>query len=114
MIFVIVGNVMFGWEEPYIGHELVSMIGVALISFTILIVIECDAFKQLISSIIRWFTLDVPEKHDEFDSDVADEKMRIDAMSETDLKSEALVMQDVSKFYSQFMAVNRISLAVRR
>lgn len=48
------------------------------------------------------------------DDDVAAEKDRINNMSPQELQSETMVMQNVSKFYGKFCAVNKISVAIKR
>lgn len=48
------------------------------------------------------------------DDDVLAEKERINSMGEHELQAETLVMQNVSKFYGSFCAVNKFSVAIKR
>lgn len=48
------------------------------------------------------------------DNDVYAERERINKKSLSELKSETLVMQTVSKFYGKLCAVNKFSGAIKR
>lgn len=48
------------------------------------------------------------------DDDVLAERDRIKNMTPQELKSETMVMQDVSKFYGKFCAVNKMSVSIKR
>lgn len=107
-------NLIFGWEKPSIGQDLTYMIVTTVFFFCLMIIIERGALKRLISLIMKVIPRTLPERTEEMDNDVADEKARIDSMSEFDLKSQALTLQDVSKFYQRFLAVNQISFVVKK
>lgn len=47
------------------------------------------------------------------DDDVSDLTSRINAMSVDELKSQSLVLQNVSKYYGSFLAVNQVSLEIK-
>lgn len=50
---------------------------------------------------------------DEIDSDVLEEKKRVDELvSSTEFASSNLILHDLTRFYSTFLAVNRLSLAI--
>lgn len=91
------------------------MIGTGVGAFLVLVFIESGLFK-----FIRTFILNaIPRKYpyqnpNTIDSDVIAEKERIDNLSEQEMKSETIVMQNVSKFYGRFCAVNKISVAAKR
>lgn len=44
--------------------------------------------------------------------DVAEERKKIDNFNETTMNQYALVMKDVTKYYEEFVAVNRLCLSV--
>lgn len=92
------------------------MICTGIVAFFILISIERGALKRIISFVMKYIprTLTDPNMGEVGDDDVAAEKLRVDSMTENELKSETLTMQDVSKFYGRFLAVNQISFGVKR
>lgn len=48
------------------------------------------------------------------DDDVKAEKQKVDAMTPNDLEVNNLVLKNLSKVYRQFLAVNQLSLAIKR
>ena len=48
------------------------------------------------------------------DCDVINEKNKVDAMTPRDLKANNLVLQNLTKFYGNFLAVKGISVAVKK
>lgn len=47
------------------------------------------------------------------DNDVLAEKIRIEQMSDVELKTQAMVLKNVTKHYGQFTAVKDVSFAIR-
>lgn len=91
------------------------MIGTGIVAFIILLVIEYGGIKLIKSCIFSFLPRTYPTQNEEsIDSDVRAEKERIDRLSLNDLKSETMIMQNVSKFYGKFCAVNQISLSIKR
>lgn len=103
---------IFSWE--IIGMDLTYMICTGIISFIILVIIECGGMQTVKSWTMKAISRTLPPRTEEIDDDVRTEKLRIDSMSENELKSLVLVTQNVSKFYGEFLAVNQISFAVKR
>lgn len=82
-------------------------------AYILLIISERGAFrmvKQLISRKIRRIYPEIGSKT--VDYDVFVEKERVNQI--TELEAEAVVMQNVSKFYGKFCAVNQISVAIKK
>lgn len=48
------------------------------------------------------------------DDDVQAEKEQINNMTDDELRSQAIVMKNVSKFYGKFCAIKQISLSIKR
>ncbi|XP_031638222.1 ATP-binding cassette sub-family A member 3-like [Contarinia nasturtii] len=108
------GNI-YDWDEPGIGRSLTYMTLIAVIFITILWIIE----YRIIPIIFHHFaglTQNVPPLlvTNTIDSNVINEKIKVNAMTSTDLKSNNLVLRNLSKYYGQFKAVNGISVAVKR
>lgn len=91
------------------------MLCTGVITYLVLIIIEygvLKTIKQLIfQHIKRTYPSNAPEVDDE---DVQAEKDSINKMTPEDLKSETLAMQNVSKFYGRFCAVNKFSISIKR
>lgn len=51
---------------------------------------------------------------EQVDDDVHAIKQRINAMTTNELRESNLVMQNVSKFYGSFLAVNQVSLKINQ
>lgn len=49
-----------------------------------------------------------------FDSDVIEEKNKVNAMTSNDLQANSLVLRNLKKVYGEFLAVNGICLSVDR
>lgn len=84
-------------------------------AYILLIISDRGAFrmvKQLISRKIRRIYPEIGSKT--VDYDVFVEKERVNQMTEEELEAEAVVMQNVSKFYGKFCAVNQISVAIKK
>lgn len=87
-----------------------------IVAYIVLICIEAGALKMAKQLIFKLIKRTYPEDdaNDVIDDDVLAEKERINRMEEHELKSETLVMQNVSKFYGSFCAVNKLSVAIKR
>lgn len=53
-----------------------------------------------------------PKLNDAIDSDVLDEKYRVQAMSKIEIESHSLVLKNMVKMYGPFLAVNELSVGV--
>lgn len=88
----------------------------SIAAFFVLIAIEAGAIKMIKQLIFRYIPRAYPnvDANEVIDDDVLTEKERINRMEEQELKSETLVMQNVSKFYGKFCAVNKFSVSIKR
>lgn len=107
--------------------NMASMIIVGIMTYLLLLFIESGAFKRLMlitfKRVLGLFkrissSNDMPldgdiTRDDDDDKDVLAERDRINDMTENELRSETLVMKNVSKFYGNLCAVDKISLAIR-
>lgn len=106
---------VFSWNDTGIGKNLALMLGTGIVTFILLILLEVGGIKLIKSFIFGFIRRKNPYVEPQtVDSDVQAEKERIDKMSVSELQSETMVMQNVSKFYGNFCAVNQISLASKR
>lgn len=48
------------------------------------------------------------------DSDVINEKIKVNSMTPLDIQANNLVLQNLTKFYGDFLAVKGISVAIKR
>lgn len=88
---------------------------VGVVSFIILIIIEYRLLHKTIYCILSYFQRELPLKAEGVDdNDVYKEKIRIDAMQLEDIQTHNLVMQKLSKFYGSFLAVNQLSIGIKK
>lgn len=106
----------FAWKYPGVGRHLTYFAVMAALYFTILLVIEYRVFSGILYKIRALFHGKLPDVTEEgyLDADVLHEKQRIDAMPLDEIKSYNLVLQQVSKFYGRFLAVNQISIGIQQ
>lgn len=91
------------------------MIVAGIIAYAVLLAIEYGAIKWLVSFAMR--SLQKTGSNDNpstIDSDVLAEKERVNKMTNSELRSQAVVMKNVSKFYGKFCAVDNISISIKR
>ncbi|XP_075155305.1 ATP binding cassette subfamily A member 3 isoform X2 [Haematobia irritans] len=104
----------FDWKEPGILPETVYLIATAVVFFTVLICREYGILNELI---YKWkqrnFKPNPPAEDAYHDDDVENEKERILNMTPSELTVQNLVLDRVTKYYDNFLAVNQISLCVK-
>lgn len=97
--------------------NLVVMVWTGLTAYIILIIIELGVFRTMklfLSKYITWPHRNNDVDTEPFDDDVLAEKLRVDQLSESELQSQALVIQNVSKYFNGFHAVKNVSVAIKR
>lgn len=112
--FRLAGNI-FSWDRG-VGKNLALMSGTGILTYLILILVEAGAIKMVKQLVFKHIKRTYPggDANETIDDDVLAEKERINRMGLHELKSETLAMQNVSKFYGSFCAVNKFSVAVKR
>lgn len=109
-------NDYFKWNNFGIGRNLVFMTCTGIAFFIILLVTEYSLVSSSIYTIRRYFTSAF--KRDELDEpidyDVVEEKNRVKAMTETDIRNHNLVLMGMTKLYGKFLAVHDMSVAVEQ
>lgn len=109
------GYPYFDWEEPGIGRDITYMILEGTLTFSVLLLLEYRLIAVVIYKIKRLPSADVKPIEDSIiDSDVLEEIYRVKAMPKTEIESTSLVVQDMTKIYGKFLAVNQLSIAVDR
>lgn len=122
-------NRVFAWDEKSVLKDLLYMTATCLIATAFLLIIEHGIIRRALSNLRRRepptqpqpigqlidgnvIAMDVVNNNLE-DDDVSDLTSRINAMSVDELKSQSLVLQNVSKYYGSFLAVNQVSLEIK-
>ncbi|KMZ10903.1 phospholipid-transporting ATPase ABCA3 isoform X1 [Drosophila simulans] len=104
----------FAWEEPGVLPETVYMTVTGVVFFLIIIVLEFRLINELMFKIRQMLSKPPPPPTEgQLDDDVANERERILQMSSNELAAKNLVLDRVTKYYGQFLAVNQVSLCVQ-
>lgn len=86
--------------------------------FLLLVVIEMGLLTRYVAIVLNYLPWNIPKKQETvdetIDDDVQAEKALISVMPLGQLKQETVVLQNVSKFYGRFIAVNDVSFLVKR
>lgn len=87
-----------------------------LVAYGILVLVEAGAIRMIKQQIFKFMKRTYPtvDANEIVDDDVLAEKERINGMGLHELQTETLAMQNVSKFYGSFCAVNKFSVAIKR
>ncbi|XP_045535586.1 phospholipid-transporting ATPase ABCA3-like [Papilio machaon] len=99
------------WSEPGIGRYLFMMALVGIIAFIILLLKEYEIINKVFykESPHRPPAVDPKE-----DTDVAEERALVQKLTRPEISQHSLVCRDLTKFYKDFLAVNRLSFAVHK
>ncbi|XP_032594289.1 phospholipid-transporting ATPase ABCA3 isoform X2 [Drosophila grimshawi] len=101
----------FAWEAPGVLPEVVYMIVTAIVFFLIIILSEYGVVGELMYLIHRR-AVKPPPPVEALDDDVESERERILQMDSATLSTKNLVLDRVTKYYGDFVAVNQVSLCV--
>lgn len=95
-------------------RNLVYMAIVAIVAFTILLIKEYKLFESIIYMARQLYKGPAPPQYenDSIDSDVLAEKQRIQIMPMEEIKESNLIINQMSKYYSSFLAVNQLSVGI--
>ncbi|CAH4032669.1 unnamed protein product [Pieris brassicae] len=104
-------NTFLKWEEPGIGRYLFMMTLVGVIAFSVLLIKEYEVINKIFYSETPYRPL--PIRSDE-DSDVAAERHTVQQLTKPELAQHSLICKDLTKYYKEFLAVNRLTFAVRK
>lgn len=106
-------NDYFDFDNFGIGRHLLYMFVIGTVVFAILLLNEYGIFASLYYSVRSRFSKFIVETSNEaLDSNVLDEKNRVQNMSTMEVQSNNLVVRNMSKAYGKFLAVNSMSIAV--
>lgn len=104
----------FNWDDG-VGRNIAYMITTGIALFGVLLLWEFRVFESIFYKGKNIVSSKIPVSEDGYlDSDVQEEKNRINAMGSDEIRSRNLVMQNMSKFYGSFLAVNQLSVAVEQ
>lgn len=93
------------------------MVATSIGATLLLLLIEQGLLRRLIAylvSLVRSRTVFDPLQDEQLDDDVREVKERINAMDVGQLREQSVVLQNVSKFYGSFLAVNQVSLDIKQ
>ncbi|XP_072932013.1 phospholipid-transporting ATPase ABCA3-like [Epargyreus clarus] len=103
-------NPYIDWSEPGIGRYLFMMMLVGTLGFTVLLLKEYKVLNKVFYLGSRHRP---PASLEEEDNDVAAERRYVEAMPKHELIQHSLVCKNLTKYYGNLLAVNRLSFAVR-
>lgn len=103
----------YGFGGYGIGTNLLYLIISGVLFFITLFLVEFGILGKVFRSI---FCRRQPPllSNESIDNDVNEEKKIVNAMQSNDLQANNLVLRDLSKFYGSFLAVNQLSVRVKR
>ncbi|XP_062542040.1 phospholipid-transporting ATPase ABCA3-like [Armigeres subalbatus] len=106
------GQEIFTFDADGINRNLLFFVGIGVVSFGLIMFIEFRVFKRIFDRKVAIAETETDEDS-RLDSDVLEEKKRIGAMSQSEIESYNLVLKDLSKYYKNFRAVNKLSVGIR-
>ncbi|KAL7744177.1 hypothetical protein ACLKA6_009151 [Drosophila palustris] len=101
----------FGFKYPGVLFELTYMVITGVVCFIVLIIGEMGLINELIY-LLRKRTIKAPPPPANVDDDVERERQRILNMNPDEVAAKNLVLNRVTKYYDNFLAVNQVSLCV--
>jgi ATP-binding cassette, subfamily A (ABC1), member 3 len=111
-----------GWDQPGIGRALTMLAVQAVVYWALIIMVEYNVFRNMKyffnEQIAKCFKSSVNDNDgnvEKLDEDVLAERRRIETTSLVDLeKTDSLIIENLTKYYGTFCAVDHISYSVRR
>ncbi|EAT39839.1 AAEL008386-PA, partial [Aedes aegypti] len=104
---------IFTWNTKGVNRQLAYMIAVGFIAFVALIAVELRVFQRIWNRRYHKDRKILPNAEiTEMDNDVYNEKQRVSRMSKREILDTNLVVQDLTKYYKRFLAVNQLSVSV--
>ncbi|RZC40676.1 ATP-binding cassette sub-family A member 3-like, partial [Asbolus verrucosus] len=106
----------FKWKSPGVGRNLLYSFLFGIILFVLLNLMEYKMFSRIIDIIAqKYYNKKIPHENQEEDSDVLEEKQKIQSTPEWQLQKDyILVLKDITKYYNNFLAVNGLCLGVKQ
>ncbi|XP_055306584.1 phospholipid-transporting ATPase ABCA3-like [Sitodiplosis mosellana] len=106
---------VYAWKEPGIGFYLFFMIITGIVFFATLFLIEFRVFPRIFCCMrCNNSKKESAAENDDIDDDIKEETQKIHAMTPNDLQVNNLVLQKLMKSYGELLAVNQISVAIKR
>ncbi len=106
-------NDYFDFDNYGIGRHLLYLFVVGALVFVLLLMNEYGHLAALFYSIRSYFTkFTITASDEQVDSNVMEEKERVQNMSHSDVQSYNLVVNNMSKAYGKFVAVSNMCVAV--
>lgn len=107
----------FTLNSPGLGFNIISLIVVSVLAFSLLLMIDFEVVKQWISKLIEinknyYEVLLEKGEPDGVDEDVMKEKIQVRGMGKDEMKDYQLVTKDLSKCYGKLVAVNQLCVSI--
>lgn len=99
-------------ESPGIGRNVIFSIFMGVVLMGTLLGIEFRIFDMILNLVRSQRVPVIGSGEIEMDDDVLQEKLKIKGMSFEELKNTTLVLKDITKYYNDLLAVNRLCLGV--
>ncbi|XP_062556229.1 phospholipid-transporting ATPase ABCA3-like [Armigeres subalbatus] len=104
---------IFTWDTHGVNRQLAYMILIGVISFIVLLIVEFRLVQRIWNQQYTNDHQNLPESsHSGIDDDVLIEKQKVNRMCEREISNTNLVIQDLTKYYKRFLAVNQLSVSV--
>ncbi|XP_053658365.1 phospholipid-transporting ATPase ABCA3-like [Anopheles marshallii] len=105
---------IFSWETTGINRQLMYMGVVGLVGFLILMGIEFRVVERMLKRRKRSSGTALPPASEDptIDGDVWEEKRRVKSLSDGEVSNTNLVINELTKYYGKFLAVNQLSVSV--
>ncbi|KAG4068832.1 hypothetical protein HA402_004980 [Bradysia odoriphaga] len=110
-------SLVLSWNEYSVSKDLLVMVATSIGATLLLLLIEQGLLRRLVAylvGLVRPRPAFDPLQDEQIDDDVREMKERINAMDVGQLREQSVVLQNVSKFYGSFLAVNQVSLDIKQ
>lgn len=105
----------FDFDNYGIGRHLMYLFVVGAVAFVVLLLVEYEIVSSVFYAIKSSFTkFTLNESNEPLDADVLEEKDKVQSMTELKIQSYNLVVNNMSKVYGKFVAVNNMCVAVEQ
>ncbi|KAF5273700.1 hypothetical protein FQA39_LY07390 [Lamprigera yunnana] len=104
----------YSWDAPGIGRNIFFSCLVGIILITILLLKEYRVLDEIRYKVCSKMQRPEPPAYINEDKDVKQEREKIRNMLKDDMTKYNLVMYNVTKYYKNFVAVNKLCLAVNK
>uniref|UniRef100_A0A182PES6 ABC transporter domain-containing protein n=1 Tax=Anopheles epiroticus TaxID=199890 RepID=A0A182PES6_9DIPT len=102
----------FSFGKVGIVRNMLFCVLIGCVCFALLFMLEYGVLQRLFHRKPKPGAVSAQSISSELDSDVLEEKRRIQKFNQTDIDGHNLLLRDVTKFYGNFQAVNNLSIGI--